>query len=131
VFDLLKQAFTKAPILAHSTLKLPLSSSATHQAKELHLITFFIHSMQSAELNYNVYDKELLAIVECFQIWHPYLEGSVHMVQVYTDHNNLQYFTTTKQLSRLQAQWSEQLLSFNYIINYRPGQLDAKADVLM
>jgi hypothetical protein len=143
VFDLLKRAFTEAPVLAHFNPESPivLECDASDYAMagiisqqdslgEIHPIAFFSRSMQPAELNYDIYDKELLAIVECFRVWRPYLEGSRYTIQVYTDHNNLQYFTTTKQLSRRQARWSEKLSSFDYIINYRPGRLGGKPDAL-
>jgi hypothetical protein len=68
------------------------------------------------ELNYNTYDKELLAIFEGFKHWHQYLEGSRTPVDVVTSHKNLEYFTTTKLLTRCQAQWSEFLSQFNIII---------------
>ncbi|KAG6882706.1 hypothetical protein C0992_009747, partial [Termitomyces sp. T32_za158] len=81
-------------------------------------------------LNYDIYDKELLAIVEAFKQWRAYLEGARHRIQVYSDHNNLQYFTTTKQLSRRQARWSEILSEYDFTIHYRPGRLGAKPDAL-
>jgi hypothetical protein len=34
--------------------------------------------MLLAELNYDIYDKELLAIVAAFQEWRVYLKGSKH-----------------------------------------------------
>src|SRR5271154_1896941 len=86
--------------------------------------------MIPAELNYDIYDKELLAIVEAFKQWRAYLEGASHTIQVYSDHNNLQYFTTTKQLSHRQARWSELLASFDFTICYRPGRLGEKPDAL-
>src|ERR1700731_5359385 len=86
--------------------------------------------MSPAELNYDIYDKELLAIYEAFRQWRPYLEGARHSVLVVTDHHNLQYFTTTKQLSRRQARWSEFLSGFDFIIHYRAGRLGAKPDAL-
>ena len=97
---------------------------------ELRPIAFYGRTMIAAELNYDIYDKELLAIVECFRLWRQYLEGAKHTIQVFTDHNNLQYFTTTKQLSRRQARWSERLANFDFIITYRPGRLGAKPDAI-
>jgi hypothetical protein len=88
---------------------------------DIHPLAFFSRTMQSAELNYDIYDKELLAIVDCFRLWRLYLEGSKFTIHMYTDHNNLQYFTTMKQLSRRQVRWSEQLSGFDFMINYRPG----------
>jgi len=59
--------------------------------------------MQPVELNYEIYDKELLAIFEAFQQWCNYLEGSAHVVLMLSDHKNLEYFTTTKQLMHHQS----------------------------
>src|ERR1700738_215673 len=84
-----------------------------------------------AELNYDIYDKELLAIHVTFKQWRAYLEGVRHEVEVFTDHNNLQYFTTTKQLSRCQAHWAEYLSGFYFTIHYCTGRLRAKPDALM
>ena len=47
--------------------------------------------MKPAELNYEIYDKELLAIFEAFQQWCNYLKGSTHMVLVLSDHKNLEH----------------------------------------
>ena len=58
----------------------------------------------TAELNYEIYNKELLAIFDAFRQWRNYLEGSTHVVLVLSDHKNLEYFTTTKQLTRRQCQ---------------------------
>ena len=86
--------------------------------------------MITAELNYDIYDKELLVIHEVFKQWRAYLEGAQYEIQVFSNHNNLQYFTTTKQLGRRQARWAEYLSSFDYVIHYRAGRLGAKPDTL-
>ena len=91
---------------------------------------FWSGKFTSTQQNYPVHEQELLAIVECFRLWRQYLEGAKHTIQVFTDHNNLQYFTTTKQLSRRQARWSERLANFDFIITYRPGRLGAKPDAI-
>ena len=66
----------------------------------LHSVTYFFTCMASAECNYDIYDKELLVIICAFEEWRPELEGAAEQVQVITDHKNLEYFMTTKQLSR-------------------------------
>ncbi len=53
-----------------------------------------------AELNYDIYNKELLAIVDVFRVWRIYLEGTQNQVQVCTDYKNLIYFTITKELNQ-------------------------------
>jgi len=55
--------------------------------------------LNSAELNYNIYDKELLAIYEAFRKWRYYLEGTQDPVDMVTDHKNLVYFGESKLLS--------------------------------
>jgi RNase H-like domain found in reverse transcriptase len=77
----------------------------------------------SPELNYDVHDKELLAIFEAFQHWRHYLKGSADPIDVVTDHKNLEYFSTTKLLTRRQARWSKYLSQFNLVIRFRPGRL--------
>ena len=54
----------------------------------------------------------------------------LHPILVYTDHRNLEYFTTTKVLNRRQAQWVDYLSLFDFKIVYRPGRENGKADAL-
>lgn len=84
----------------------------------LHPVAFFSRKMSPAECNYEIYDKELLAIIRCFEEWRPDLEGSELPVQVLTDHKSLEYFMTTKRLTRRQARWAEFLADYNFVITY-------------
>ena len=143
-FNCLKSAFTSAPVLVHYNPENPtvvetdgseyaiaaILSQIDQMTNLLHPIAFHSRSMSPTELNYNIYNKELLAIYEAFHQWRPYLEGAQHSVLVVTDHNNLQYFTTSKQLSQQQARWSEFLSSFDFVIKYHPGHLGTKPDTL-
>lgn len=129
---MLKEAFAEAPTRRHYDwdLETVVESDASDYAiaailsqKDAHTgtlqpIAFFTRSMGPAELNYDIYDKELLAIVEAFHHWRAYLKGSRHTIQVFSDHNNLQFFTTTSQLSQRQAHWSEFLSGFDFNITY-------------
>ena len=142
-FLTLKQAFLSAPVLAHwrpdcpivvetdaSNYALAVILSIQEPNGELHPITFLSRTFTPAELNYDVHDKELLAIFEAFKAWCHYLEGSTFPVDVITDHKNLEYFSTTKLLSRWQARWSEYLCAFNLVIRFQPGCLGTKPDAL-
>jgi len=97
---------------------------------ELHPIAFHSNTFTGAELNYNVHNKELMAIFEAFKHCRHYLEGSALPIDVVTDQKNLEYFCTMKLLTRRQACWSEYLLQFNLIIRFRPSKLGAKPDAL-
>jgi hypothetical protein len=68
--------------------------------------------------------------VDAFRTWRVYLEGSKYQVQVLTDHKNLIYFTTTKELNRRQVRWSETLAAYNFRILYVKGTENARADAL-
>ena len=82
------------------------------------------------ELNYDIHDKEILAIFEVFRKWHHYLEGTVTSINIVTDHKNLEYFVTTKLLTHHQACWSEFSSQFNLIIQFRLGKQGNKPDTL-
>ena len=66
-------------------------------------VAYYSKKMSALELNYDIHNKELLAIVAAFQQWRVYLEGSQYQVQVLTDYKNLTQFTTTKVLNRRQV----------------------------
>ena len=96
----------------------------------LHPVAFYSKKHTPAECNYEIYDKELMAIVRCFEEWRAELESTPHPVKVLSDHKNLEYFMSTKLLNRRQARWSEYLSRFNFQIIYRPGKAGAKPDAL-
>ena len=96
----------------------------------LHPVAFFSKKLNGPELNYQIHDKELIAIIEAFKEWKHYLSGTTHQVKVYTDHKNLTYFTTTKELNKRQTRWSEFLSEFNFQIIYRKGSENGRADAL-
>ena len=142
-FNALKHAFTTTPILTHFILDTPITVetdasdyavasilSITCADGELRPVTFYSRTLTAPELNYDTHDKELLAIFEAFWTWRHYLEGSAALVDVVTDHKNLEYFSTSKVLTCRQAQWSEFLSSFNLVIRFHPGKLSAKPDAL-
>ena len=60
---------------------------------EIHPVVFHSRTFSTLELNYDVHNKELLAIFEAFKIWQHYLEGSASPIDVVTDHKNLEYFS--------------------------------------
>ena len=69
-----------------------------YQGRWLHPVVFHSRKLNSAERNYEIHDKELLAIMEVFKEWKRYLWGEEEPVTVYTDHQNLQSFLTKKSL---------------------------------
>ena len=104
--------------------------SVVNEDNEVHPVAFHSHTFTAVELNYNTHDKELLAIFEAFKIWWYYLESPAYPINVITDHKNLEYFSTTKVLTRRQVQWSEYFSQFNLVIRFHPGWLGTKLDAL-
>jgi len=98
---------------------------------KLHPIAFHSRSFQLAEQNYDVYDKELLAIFKAFKKWRHYLEDTLLLVEVIIDHYNLEYFFKSKTLTHRQAHWSKFLSQFNLKILFGPGRLGTKPDALI
>jgi hypothetical protein len=96
----------------------------------LHPVAFFSKKHSPAKCNYEIYDKELIAIVRPFEEWRPELEGALHPIQVLSDHKNLEYFMSTKLLKCCQTHWAEYVSRFNFKIVYYPGQAGAKPDAL-
>ena len=64
--------------------------------KKLHPVTFHSQKLRPVEGNYDIYEKELLAILVAFMEWKHYLERTEKPLTVYTDYQNLEYFLTTK-----------------------------------
>jgi hypothetical protein len=97
---------------------------------ELHPVAYFSAKHSAQECNYDIYDKELLAVIKALEEWRPELEGASQRFDIITDHKNLQTFATTKQLSPRHMRWSEFLSRFNFRIVYRPGAANARPDAL-
>jgi hypothetical protein len=143
-FERLRSAFTSAPILRHfdSSQPVVLEADASDFALGavisqrdpengvLHPITFYSRKFNSAELNYEIYDKEMLAIVETMDHYRHYFEGLGHQAIIFSDHRNLLWFTETKVYNRRQARWAEKLSRFDFKIVFRPGKQGGKPDAL-
>ena len=84
----------------------------------MHPVAFLSKKFQGAEVHYDTHDKELLAIVEAMRSWRPYMESAPNEILVWSDHHNLQYFTTTKVLNGRQVRWYEELSSFKFRIKH-------------
>jgi len=82
------------------------------------------------ERNYEIHNKEMLAIICALEEWRHFLEGARHPVEIWTDYKNLEYFMTTKKLNRRQARWFLYLARFDFKLVHRPGRSMGKPDAL-
>ena len=94
-----------------------------------HSVAYFSRKLTSVEQNYDIHDKELLAIIAALKQWRAYTEGALFLT-VYTDHKNLITFITIKQLNRRQIRWSELLNQYKLKIIYTSGKENGRADAL-
>ena len=95
-----------------------------------HPVAFRSTSMQAAERNYEIYDREMLAVIEALKDWRSFLEGSPETFEIVTDHSNLEFWRTAQDLSRRQARWALWLSRFDFRMIHQPGKANAQADAL-
>lgn len=93
-------------------------------------VGYYSKTMNPAEMNYQIHDKEMLAIVQSFKQWRADLTSATSSIQVWTDHRALEYFMSTKTLNQRQARWAEILADFDFLISYRAGKDNGKPDLL-
>ena len=86
-----------------------------------HPIAYLSKSFNTAERNYNIFDKELLAVIHALDHWRVYLEGARWPFEIWSNHKNLLYFSTSRTLSRRQARWSLFLSRFDFTLIHKPG----------
>jgi len=94
------------------------------------LVAFISKSLSDTERNYEIHDKEMLAVVRCLEAWRHFLEGAVEKFKIWTDHKNLEYFMKVQKLNRRQARWALYLSRFNFMLKHVPGSKMGKADSL-
>ncbi|KAL0192360.1 hypothetical protein M9458_010656 [Cirrhinus mrigala] len=143
-FDDLRQRFTTAPILHHPDPDRPfiveVDASSTGvgavlsqrhgEPAKMFPCAYFSHKLSPAERNYDVGNRELLAIKLALEEWRHWLEGAKHPFTVLTDHRNLEYLRSAKVLNHRQARWSLFFTRFQFQVSYRPGTQNTKADAL-
>ncbi len=143
-FDHLKRLFTSAPILitpdptrqfivevdASDVGVGAILSQRSSRDDKVHPCAFFSHRLTSAERNYDVGNRELLAIRLALGEWRHWLEGANVPFIVWTDHRNLEYIRSAKRLNARQARWVLFFGRFEFSISYRPGSKNGKPDAL-
>ena len=95
-----------------------------------HPCAYFSKTFIPAERNYDIYDRELLAMILVLEEWKQYIQGTSHPVTIITDHKNPFYIKDPRKLSQRQARWSLFLQDFDIIWKVLPGTRTAPADTL-
>jgi RNase H-like domain found in reverse transcriptase len=139
-FQNLKDAVKSAPVLQLADSSKPyivtcdasdigigavLEQEGEHRS---HPVAFASRKISSAEKNYSVHERELLAIFYALKEWRPYLHGSRFVIK--TEHHPLRYLDTKINLSKRQMRRMETLQEYDYEIVYVQGKFNVVADAL-
>jgi len=93
-------------------------------------VAFISKSLSNTERNYEIHNKEMLAVVRCLEMWRHFLEGTVVKFEIWTDHKNLKYFMKAQKLNRRQARWALYLSKFDFTLKHVLESKMEKADSL-
>jgi hypothetical protein len=142
-FEQLKRAMVSEPILRHFDPAWPLTletdasdyaigavCSHLDDANMIRPLGYFSRKLKDAELNYDIHDKELLAIINALNKWSTYCKSMEHKITILSDHKNLEYWQMKKDLNLRQARWAEQLANYDFAITYRTSKLAGKLDIV-
>ena len=141
-FHKLIQVFTTAGVLRHFNYHLPTRfktdvsdfaiAGVLKQEHEgcWHPIAFYSQKMSSAEKNYEIHNKELLAVVACLTQWRHMLAGLPSQLVILMDHEVLKYFKLQRHITGRQARWVVLLADFDFMLQYRPRDKGGNPDAL-
>jgi len=143
VFKKLKERFTKELVLAVPDLdkKIRMEVNISDYAMEGVLsmgcedgrwrpVAFLSKYLNETERNYKIHNKKMLAVIRGLENWRHLLEGTRFKFEVWTDHNNLEYFMKAQKLNQRQAQWALYLSRFDFTLKHVPGTKMEKTDGL-
>jgi len=142
-FQELKEQFTKEPVLAapdidkKMRMEVDASDYATGGVLSMECkdglwrpVAFLSKSLNETERNYEIHNKEMLAIVRGLEAWRYLLEGAQYKFEIWTDHKNLEYFMKVQKLNRRQARWALYLSWFDFTLKHVAGAKMGKANGL-
>ena len=141
-FDQLKASVMTAPVLTISTDDGPYHLEADssghalgavlshYQSNIWQFIVFLSKSLTPTEHNYQIYDHKLLVIMTALTEWCHFLMGAPTPFEIWTDHQNLEYFCKPQKLNHRQAHWVTDLANYHFMLHHHPGRTHVKADLL-
>lgn len=142
-FEILKVAYLKEPVLLIPDLTKPFEIEADaslyatgavlHQEDtngEQHPVAYYSKSLSPPERNYQVYDREFLAIIRSLREWKHYVQGSPFKTVVHSDHQNLTYYRSPQKLTQRQTRWVVEFMDYDVKLQHKAGRLMIPADAL-
>jgi len=142
-FEELKERFTTEPVLVTPDLDKEMRVEANVsdfaiggvlsmkcEDERWRPVAYISKSLNKAKRNYEIHDKEMLAIIRCLEAWRHFLEGAKDRFEIWMDHKNLEYFMKAQKLNRRQARWSLYLSRFDFALKHVAGKSMGRADSL-
>ena len=95
---------------------------------QLHAVKQYVNTLSITQCHWAIHDTELFGSVKWFRNYRDWLVGI--MVNIYIDHQELQYFNTKQKLNWRQPSQYVCMSEFTYYIHYTPGFKIGKPDSL-
>ena len=142
-FRELKERFTKEPVLVapdiDKKMRMEVNASDYTTRGVLSIecedglqrpVVFLSKSLNETEKNYEIHDKEILAIIRGLENWRHLLKDTCFKFEIWTNHKNLEYFMKMQKLNHRQAQWALYLSRFDFTLKHVLGTKMGKTDRL-
>jgi len=123
-------AYSMGAILLQEGETSTTSALSKRQKPVLHPVTYYSATFIPAKRNYDIYKRELLAVMKALSHWRPYLGWTKELFTIMTDHANLQYWKSPKNRNWRTARWHADLQEYNFDILYIPGKTNIPPDAL-
>ena len=133
-FRELKERFTKEPVLVapdiDKKMRMEVNASDYTTRGVLSIecedglqrpVVFLSKSLNETEKNYEIHDKEILAIIRGLENWRHLLKDTCFKFEIWTNHKNLEYFMKMQKLNHRQAQWALYLSRFDFTLKHVLG----------
>ena len=135
-FEKLKARLTDAPVLTipdwSGGFEVYCDASGKGLGCVLHqhgrVVPYASRQLKVHEQNYSTHDLELAASIFALKIWWHFLLGE--HVKIYTDHKNVKYIFTQKELNMRQRRWHELMADYDIELQYHPGRVNVVPDAL-
>ena len=125
--DLDKEMRVEADVLEYTTGEV---LSMKCKNKKWRLVAFISKLLNETERNYEIHNREMLAIIRCLDKWRHLLEGAQSKFKIRSDYKNLEYFMSSQKLNCRQARWALYLSRFDFMLKHVLGSRIGKADSL-
>ena len=90
--------------------------SVKYKDEKYRLVAYISKSLNEAERNYEIHNKDMLAIIRCLEVWRHFSQGAKGQFKIWTDHQNLKQFMKAQKLNQRQAKQALYLLRFDFTL---------------